>query len=132
MRHFGILCLTVFVSASVVAQTPSSEAWLDSLTKLSDYTPALLARLYIPLREHRKSIRRDFQRRGYANVLLNVIEQDGFSALISFIKMKLQTEYSLDHSPIAYRISRKQVEIVPEDWSFPVDPWKRDENVFIQ
>ena len=132
MRHFGILFLTVFVIASVVAQSPSSENWVDSLTKLSDYTPAFLARRYIPLLEHRKSILRDFQRRGYANVLLNVVEQDGFSALISFIKMKLQIEYSLDHSPIVYRISRDHIEIVPQDWSFPVDPWKRDEKVFIK
>lgn len=131
MRRFGVFCLTLFLTVSLSAQRPTSKGWTDSLAKLyADYLPKLLSRLYVPAREYRTYVLLDCQRRGYSNVLMDITERDGFGALLSFFKLKLQLDYSIDRSPIIYRIRGGPVEVVPMDWSFPVDPWRRNEVVF--
>ncbi|MGA2624566.1 MAG: hypothetical protein ABSF91_11975 [Bacteroidota bacterium] len=128
MRRFGVVCLTLFLTVSLSAQRPTSKSWTDSLVRLyEDYIPRLLSRAYIPAREHRSYILRDCQRRGYSNMLMDITQRDGFGALLSYLKLKLQLDYSIDRSPIVYRMRGGPQLIVPLDWSFPVDPWKRNE-----
>ncbi len=102
---------------------------LDSLAKLLNIE---ISKLTSPALQERKHIRREMQRKCYANVLSNVLSQDGLSAIISFIKTKLQSEYSISHRPITLfvRIERSggKVLTIPlsDDWSFPIDPWKKE------
>lgn len=60
-------------------------------------------------------------------MLMDVTQRDGFGALLSYLKLKLQLDYSMDRSPIIYRFRGGAVKVVPMDWSFPIDPWKRYE-----
>jgi hypothetical protein len=60
-------------------------------------------------------------------MLMDITQRDGFGALLSYLKLKLQLDYSIDRSPIVYRMRGGPQLIVPLDWSFPVDPWKRNE-----
>ena len=104
------------------------------------------AGLSTPESKRRKQERREVQRHGYTSTLLQVVRQDGISALIAYARMRLQIEYSLDHAPIYYKASVEFPEgpssallrsytldpgpvyfTIPEDWSFPRDPWKKEE-----
>ena len=104
------------------------------------------AGLSTPESKRRKQERREVQRHGYTSTLLQVVRQDGISALIAYARMRLQIEYSLDQAPIYYKASAEfpggpssallqsytfgsePVYIaIPEDWSFPRDPWKKED-----
>jgi hypothetical protein len=90
-----------------------------------------LTKISTPAYEHRRQILKELQRRGYANVLMDVVTFDGLSAFATYLKIKLQIEYSLLHTTLfAYFLvphTGKQVAIpLPEDWSFPEDPWKKE------
>ena len=95
------------------------------------------------------------QRSGYSNVLKDALKADGLSALISYVKTKLNIEYSISHRPLSIQIpiggakekkstgfNRKppnQIEQVItesnaeqfweatlyDNWTFPADPWKK-------
>lgn len=130
VKLFWTFCMVVVVSTNLFAQLPSRRPWIDTLTAWSDYSTTFFSRLRLPERDYRKFIRRDLQRRGYANVLSSLLDGDGLSALLSFVRTKLQLEYSLDHYPIFYRTPKGELLVIPEDWSFPADPWKKDTLVF--
>ena len=72
----------------------------------------------------RKTVRRKFQRAGYANTLHDVLAFDAVGALLSFIRTRLQIEYSLPHNTIWFRTDAGVLMPLPEDWTFPADPWK--------
>jgi|GEM_PF-2242665 len=74
----------------------------------------------------RKQALRTFQQRGYAEVLINTLEQDGLSAVISYLKMVLQIEYSLNHAPIFYVTKARELVELPIDYDFPDDPWRKE------
>jgi hypothetical protein len=100
----------------------------DSLARIFSQR---LAKISTPAYEQRRRLQREFQQRGYANVLMDVITLDGLSALASYVKTKLQIEYSLLHTTLFAYFSvphtGKQVAIpLPEEWSFPEDPWKKE------
>jgi hypothetical protein len=71
----------------------------------------------------RKAVRREFQRAGYANVLHDILALDPPGALLSFIRTRLRIEYSLPHNTIHFRDDLGQSWPLPEDWTFPADPW---------
>jgi hypothetical protein len=85
-----------------------------------------------PAMEERKRIRRNMQREGYANVLIDALSQDGLMSLISFLKTQLHIEYAISHRPIIVNVpivggEGKTLEVaLPDDWGFPVDPWKKE------
>ena len=79
----------------------------------------------------RESARRKLQQQSYAAILYDTVQHDGVSALISYIRMNVLAEYSLDHGFLFWIIPPDPTLNVPglpfeEDLSFPVDPWKRD------
>ncbi|HLB01375.1 MAG TPA: hypothetical protein VJO14_08315 [Bacteroidota bacterium] len=71
----------------------------------------------------RKKTRREFQRTGYMNMLHDILALDAVSALLSFIRIRLQIEYSLPHYTIYFRTVTGGLMPLPEDWTFPEDPW---------
>lgn len=71
----------------------------------------------------RRKTRREFQRTGYTNILHDVLALDALSALLSFIRTRLQIEYALPHNTIYFRTDTGALEALPEDWTFPADPW---------
>ena len=67
--------------------------------------------------------RREFQRAGYAAVLHDLLAFDPAGALLSFLRVRLQLEYSLPHNTIYFHDVNGASWPLPEDWSFPADPW---------
>jgi hypothetical protein len=123
---------------------PDSGTNLDSLARVAQHAAASLTS---PEIASRKEIRREFQQRGYANVLYEFEEGDGLSALMSYAKMTAHIEFVLPHNtlyaiiPIVqpprreshlpaaiYSPPSSPPLMVPlrEDWTFPEDPWRKD------
>jgi hypothetical protein len=77
---------------------------------------------------YQRTVRRQFQRRGYTNALYDVIAQDPLGSLLSFIKMKLWLMYSTPFR--VYWIIPPDEEKrlpgypFPDDTSYPLNPWK--------
>jgi hypothetical protein len=141
-----LLCYVFWSFEPVHAQQGN----VDSLER--EYRQAL-THLSTPKLEERKRLLRSFQRRGYSSTLAEVIRNDGFTALASFLRTRLQIEYSIPHEPVMVDISARQ-ELPPDslsllprskptimlptrpnqsmrigldlDWTFPDDPWKRE------
>jgi hypothetical protein len=73
----------------------------------------------------RKALRMEFQRTGYVNTLHDVLAFDALGALLSYIRARLQIEYSLPHNTIYFRDDLEKSWALPEDWTFPEDPWSQ-------
>ena len=127
----------------------------ENIDNLQQVYARALAHYANPKLQERKELLRSYQQTGYANVLMLVLDGDGFGALISYIRTRLQIDFSLphdlitvditslppshpqtDHTPFAprteFRIILPQVPTqrtrigLDIDWTFPEDPWKRD------
>jgi hypothetical protein len=150
---FVILCLfIVWSSAGLSSGNRKGTSATDSLELA--YLHAL-SKLSHPKLEERKRVVRGYQQRGYASSLRHVLDGNGLSAILSYLKTRLQIELSLPHEPILVNVSalrevsplpmdslhllpRKRVSVLlpsrPNqqihfgldiDWTFPIDPWSR-------
>lgn len=70
---------------------------------------------------------RRFQREHYAAMLLQHRKGDGVAELFAYIRMRLRLELSLNHTPITFRNAQGALIPLPQDWSFPADPWQRED-----
>jgi hypothetical protein len=133
-------------------QTQSEREKADSLTQAYLQAFSLLT---TPELEEKKQQLLSHQRRGYASTLTEIICGDGLAALVSYLRMRLQIEYSISHElvlvdlssrheqptqtdSISLHLRSKPTIILPTrprqrmmigldiDWSFPEDPWKRE------
>jgi hypothetical protein len=125
-----ILCFIGFgkLHAQQNESSGSTTRWLDSLQTIGQYVREHLAELTPPKLKEQLRVRHTFQQRGYTSILLDVLNQDGLSALISFFKVNLHVEYSMTHKvfwiiPPDPRSGNPGIPF-PDDWSFPTDPWK--------
>lgn len=150
--------LIVAVAAILLPSISSSEEQASAKPREDTSTSAYfraLSRLPVPKLEARKTLLRSYQRRGYAAALTDVLNLDGFMALFSFLRTRLQIEYSLSHEPVLVDITasldsagevqmtgllsrRKFMVRLPSaprehtytninlDWTFPEDPWSRE------
>lgn len=66
---------------------------------------------------------RAFWQHHYSSMLLDVRRGDGLGALLAYLRMKMQLEFSLDHTPICYETPLHSMIPLPQDWTFPADPW---------
>lgn len=151
------MCIFALVLSS------STSLSLEQTKIVRDYTDSLeqtflraLSKLSHPKLEERKKLVRGYQQRGYASTLLNVLDINGTNAILSYLKTRLQIEFSLPHEPIMVNISalpeappptlnssnflprnkfsvilpskpNEQVRIgLDIDWTFPADPWSRE------
>lgn len=129
-------------SGSAPAQREIKDENLDSLShSFQQMTSALTT----PEFERRKKVLRMFQRRGYVEVLSDVVAEDGFGALLSLLKVNAQIAYHLPHNTLVFRIPPREISkpaetspwqfLAPEsapydvpliqDWTFPADPWEK-------
>ena len=147
-----VIAVLLLHSVSSSGDQPSSRPYEDTLT--TTYSRAL-SRLSTRKLEERKTLLRSYQRKGYAATLADNLNLDGLMALFSFLKTRLQIEYSVSHEPILIDItapfdsagkvqvpeffSRRKFTVrlpsVPRehsytsinlDWAFPEDPWRRE------
>jgi hypothetical protein len=96
-----------------------------------------------PELERRRTLLRSMQRHGYAAAVQNILEGDPFSALLVSLRTSVQVEFHLPHTPIVIYIPVAQPPprddhlpgftgapspplpvVLPEDRTFPHDPWK--------
>lgn len=134
-----MLCVTAFVQAAEPDSTTTPARMADSLQ--SAYLREL-STLSSPQLEQRKSRRRAIQQQGYAEVLYEVLAGDGLAALMSWLRMTLQLEYSIARYPLFVYIRGPETRrdttlsglLLPaspglmrlpliEDRSFPINPW---------
>ena len=132
-----VKALLLFYSLSVFPsyqeQTPRSKYPVDdslAITKMRNLHQYLL-NIRSPELARRKEERRVLQRQGYARMLMDVLNDDGLSALLSYVKVKLQLDFVLSNQPPIYLMRGDpkfgiQELVIPEDWSFPADPWNRE------
>ncbi len=125
-----LACCIAFLALQgrAFSQTLSQQN-LDSLSAVLNLK---YSQVTSPALEQRKSDRKNMQRKGYSNILCDVLMNDGFSALISYIKTKMQIEYSISHRPLSLIVPIERGDgktwsiPLPDDWSFPIDPWKKE------
>ena len=96
-----------------------------------------------PQFEARKQVLREYQQRGYVDVLSHVLNRDGLSALLAYVRVKSRIAYSIPHNQLYVFIPvvqpPKRESNLPgftgapsapmaiplhDDWSYPPDPWK--------
>jgi len=95
----------------------------DTSASLPRYIATHIDEFATPEFYERKRERRKFQRDGYTDILQEVLGLDAVGALFSFIRTRLRIEYALLHNTIYYRTVNGGLMALPEDWTFPVDPW---------
>jgi|GEM_PF-6197333 len=122
----------------------------DSLSQAYWHALSLLS---TPKLKERKELLRSYQQRGYANALAEVLRGDGLGALLSFLRTRLQIEYSISHELVIVDISaehqqpsdsntflsrNKPTIVLPTrpnqpmrigldiNWRFSEDPWRRE------
>jgi len=148
----ALVATSVLLAFSLQSHAPvyAQQSNVDSLerTYLQE-----LAHLSTPKLEERKHLLRSFQRKGYSSVLTEVLGGDGFTALTSYLRTRLQIEYSISHElvmvdisarhgqpiqsdSLSNRLRSKPTIILPTrprepvmvgldmDWTFPENPWK--------
>ena len=125
MRKLPILLLLTAFFGNAHSQELTPEYFLDSLKSESDVLLENIDKFATPEYYHRKDLLNSFQRRGYFDVLRHLCRTDGLSALLAYLKMKLQIDYSLNHQPIVIVSLNKELIDLPIDWRFPADPWKK-------
>lgn len=153
MRIQLVLIACLFVVASTSSSLEQASQVSENADSLEQAYVRALSKLTHPKLEERKRLVRGYQQRGYTCTLLNVLERNGTSAILSYLKTRLQIELSLPHEPIMVNISalpeapppisnssnflprnkfsiilpskpNEQVRIgLDIDWSFPADPW---------
>jgi hypothetical protein len=74
----------------------------------------------------RHEVLRSCQRRGYAEILLHLCSDDPLSAIIDYVRLQLQIDYSLNHSLIRCIYQDGSSLTLTLNWSYPADPWRRD------
>ncbi len=136
----SISLATAFSTGSAPAQREVKDENLDSLS-LS--FKAMTRRLTTAEFERRKKVLRMFQRRGYVQILSDVVAEDGVSALLSLLRVNAQIAYHLPHNQLVFKIppaeTRQAANPSPwhfltpmsqpydvplvQDWTFPTDPW---------
>jgi hypothetical protein len=97
-----VLGVMLLISAPLVSFQLLDPDKSDSTASVYRKASAVLT---TPESGRRLEERREMQRHGYASTLHDAIRYDGLSALIAYIRVKIQIEYSLDHTPIYYNAS---------------------------
>jgi hypothetical protein len=132
--HHSLVTALTLMTLSNLSETKSQSASIatQNLDSLARRYNIELSKITSPALEERKRVRMAMQRAGYSNVLKDDLDADGFSALVSFIKTKLHIEYSISHRPFVLHIPIQGGEgrtfdlVLHDDWTFPVDPWKKE------
>lgn len=145
----GALLFALFFHLHVAYPTEKQErAGQDSsATRLEDSSAAefrtAVASLSTPELKRRNAMRRMLQRQTYTEILEQSLRDDGLGALLAYLKGMLQLEFSLPRNTLYYYVpmadpayrdtlpgtffrasSGPFVIPLPEDRSFPEDPWK--------
>jgi hypothetical protein len=125
----GILLLSAALTSGAGGDSTAQEkSWADSLKPLAE---AILERgdAFLPEGlQRQRAIRRVFQRRGYTNVLFQVLSEDVPGAVMAFIKMNIWLVYSTPHH--VYMLIPPDPDHgipgipFPDDASYPPNPWK--------
>jgi len=136
------LALSSSLAGTIGGQSREGSTGRD-MDSLAQAFRVAAANISSPEMEHRKGLRRELQRRGYADILRDVLDGDGLSAFLSFVRVKSQIEYSLPHHTLFVYI---QPDVAPrrdstlpgfftmgggpmrfalqDNWTFPQDPWE--------
>ena len=137
MKHYFYVWIVEVVMTSVCSVAtsqgiqPSTKTLVDSFETEERFMRTHPTGRYATQITGRNIARREIQRHGYSSTLLELLNQDAISALLSYFRMSAQVQFSLPHD-ILFWIRRPDpehgIEGIPfvEDWAFPPDPWKAE------
>ncbi len=145
-----VIALLLSLSSLASADNPLTgytEAQFDSLAR---QVGQQLSKVPTAEVEKRHYHRREFQKRGYQDTLMEVLHGNGLGSILMFIRTALHLQLFLPHDklyvtqrldslwlPLPVKIKYEdgteltfetgKVQLtLNEDWSFPSDPWKRE------
>jgi len=98
---------------------------VDTTLSPGEYFEAHLEKYACAEYFQRRDELKSYQQKEYFSILANICSRDPFSAIIDYLRMELQVEYSLNHNPIYCKDLGGYVLIFSLDWVYPRDPWKR-------
>ena len=125
----GILLLGAALTSGTPGDSTAREkSWVDSLKPLTEAILEKGEAFLPPALQRQRAIRRAFQRRGYTNVLFEILSEDVPGALIAYLKMNIWLVYSTPHHVYMLLPPDPDHGIpgipFPDDASYPQNPWK--------
>jgi hypothetical protein len=130
----ALLCSTIAVvgnSSLYQEQANPVDTSSNNLQKIEEAARKNPPAQYRQVIMERKTARRKLQQQSYAALLYDTVQHDGVGALISYIKLNVLAELSLEHGFIFWIIPPDPAFNIPgipfeEDLSFPADPWEKE------
>lgn len=123
----GLLLLIVpwggRVGGPTGAAAQSTIELIDSALSIHRYIDVNLEKLVTPEYVAWRNNLRRFQQEEYASILFQVRRGDGMGSFVTYLRMALQLELTLNHEQITFRNAQQQEVALPQDWTFPRDPW---------
>lgn len=106
----------------------SGTVWFDSLKPWSDYVLEHLEKMTPRDLVRQMQVRNRYQRHDYPGILYDALREDGLSALLSYLKLRLHVAYSMPHKKYWIIEPYPGFEGIPypDEWNTPADPWKRE------
>jgi len=120
------MSLLILPGTRTPAQEFSTGKFLDTAMTQGEYIKLNLAKFITPEYVERFDRVRLIQRTGYASVMSEFVRHDAFGAIVDYIRMRLHSEYSLNTSEVTYPSQTQVLFVLPIEYSYPADPWKRE------
>ena len=120
-----VLLITLSFTSSK-SQTFSPGAFTDTAMTPWQNVERNLGKYITPEYRERLRVLRSYQRNGYTNMLMRILDRDLLHALIDLVRMSCEIDYAANHGPIFYPSQTVPWFEVPFDWRFPQDPWKKE------
>ncbi len=114
----------LFVPSSAGAQ--SHPSLIDSAVSQQEYVLKHFDEFATEEYRQRMETLREFQRKGYSEMLYWCGLGDGISAAFAYMRMALHIEFSIYHTPLYFMTTSHELIVLPFDWSFPDDPWREE------
>ena len=123
-----LFCVAIVFSQSDIMLPDTSAQNMEKIMVLVRKNPPAQYRKVVM---QRMNDRKKLQQRAYADILFDTVHHDGVAALISYVKVNLQMELSLEHGFLFWIIPPDPTFNTPgisfeEDLNFPKDPWEME------
>jgi len=125
-RLFPLIIILLLPGGRTAAQQFPLGKFLDTALTQDEYIKRNLGNFITPEYVKRFNRLRYIQRTGYASVMSEFLRHDAFQAVVDYIRMRLHFDYSQNFSAVTYPSQTHPMFVLPIDYSYPYDPWKRE------
>ena len=125
--NISVAIILLLLSGSLLkAQEFSIESFVDTAKTEGQYIEQHLNKYITPEYLRRNDHLRSYQRDGYSNILMGVLNRDLVHALIDYVNMSFRIDFTMNHGPVFYPSQTRIWLALPFDWKLPRDPWKKE------